>query len=67
MQREPTQWFVTLRRRRATCRRNQVPTHIERKYQQARHQFCAAMRQAKQACWEELIEQVSSYCVDSLA
>ena len=53
--------YVTLRRRRAICRRNdmQVPTTLERKYQQARHQFRTAMREAKQACWEELVEQVS--------
>lgn len=52
--------YVVLRRKRALRRKNNgiVPSGIERQYQQARHLFQTSMRQAKQACWEELVEQV---------
>jgi hypothetical protein len=52
--------YVQLRRQRITYKRNDIPipAHINRMYQQARHLFCTAMRDAKQACWHELVEQV---------
>lgn len=52
--------YVQLRRQRRSYKHNDIPipVHMQRAYQQARHLFRTAMREAKQACWHELVEQV---------
>jgi hypothetical protein len=52
--------YVQLRRQRRHYNDNNIPIpdHMQRAYQHARHLFRTAMREAKQACWQELVEQV---------
>ena len=52
--------YVVLKRGLRTYKKNDmpIPSHINRQYQHARYLFRKAMREAKQACWHELVEQV---------
>ena len=52
--------YVQLRRTRDRVRSKgrAVPSQLLSRYRAARHEFCQAMRQAKQQCWEELVQQV---------
>ena len=53
--------YVVLKRQLRTYKKHDrpIPHHINRQYQHARYLFRKAMRDAKQACWHELVEQVS--------
>ena len=52
--------YVRLRRQRRSYKHNNIPIpdHMQQAYQHARHLFKTAMREAQQACWQELVEQV---------
>ena len=53
--------YVQLRRQRRSYKHNNIPIpdHMQRAYQHARYLFRTTMREAQQACWQELVEQVS--------
>ena len=52
--------YVVLKRQRRSYKKHDrpIPSHINKQYQHARFLFLTAMREAKQACWHELVEQV---------